>query len=106
MVQLEKIIFFFIKNYHLPIPRPPERTSKLQKSLQPSKENSDFFLLLWVIFALLDPNPDPDSKYGSGSTDPIESGSAILVMVMAILIQFVRKRRHCFVRYPVLKLGS
>jgi hypothetical protein len=29
------------------------------------------FLLLWVIFALLD--PDPDSQ--SGSTDPIESGS-------------------------------
>jgi hypothetical protein len=29
------------------------------------------FLLLWVIFALL--GPDPDSK--SGSSDPIESGS-------------------------------
>ncbi len=29
----------------------------------------NFFLLLWVIFALLDPNS------GSGSTDPIESGS-------------------------------
>jgi hypothetical protein len=28
---------------------------------------------LWVIFALLD--PDPDSEYGSGSTDPIEYGS-------------------------------
>jgi hypothetical protein len=32
-----------------------------------------FFLLLWVIFALLDPDPDPES--GSGSTGPIESGS-------------------------------
>jgi hypothetical protein len=32
-----------------------------------------FFLLLWVIFALLD--PDPDSEYGSGSTGPIEYGS-------------------------------
>ncbi len=31
-----------------------------------------FFLLLWVIFALLD--PDPDSEYGSESTDLIESG--------------------------------
>jgi hypothetical protein len=31
------------------------------------------FLLLWVIFALLD--PDPDSEYGSGSSDPIESVS-------------------------------
>jgi hypothetical protein len=26
---------------------------------------------LWVIFALLDPDPDPE--YGSGSIDPIES---------------------------------
>ncbi len=33
-----------------------------------------FFQLLWVIFALLD--PDPDSEYGSGSTDLIESGSS------------------------------
>ncbi len=28
---------------------------------------------MWVILALLD--PDPDSEYGSGSTDPIEYGS-------------------------------
>ncbi len=28
---------------------------------------------MWVFFALLD--PDPDSEYGSGSTDPIEYGS-------------------------------
>jgi hypothetical protein len=32
-----------------------------------------FFLLLWVIFALLD--PDPFSEYGSGYTDLIEFGS-------------------------------
>jgi hypothetical protein len=32
----------------------------------------NFFLLLSVIFALL----DPDSEYGSGSTDLIESGSS------------------------------
>jgi hypothetical protein len=37
----------------------------------------NFFILLRVIFALLD--PDPDSESGSGSTDPIESGSATLV---------------------------
>ncbi len=30
----------------------------------------EFFLLLWVILALL----DPDSEYGSGSTGPIEYG--------------------------------
>ena len=33
----------------------------------------NFFLLLWVIFALLD--PDQDSEYESGSTDLIEFGS-------------------------------
>ncbi len=31
----------------------------------------NFFLLLWVIFALLDSDPDSES----GSTDPIKSGS-------------------------------
>jgi hypothetical protein len=35
-----------------------------------------FFLLLWVIFALLDPDPDPDSKYGSGS-ETLQGGSDI-----------------------------
>ncbi len=34
---------------------------------------TNYCLLLWVIFALLD--PDPDSEYGSGSRDPIEYGS-------------------------------
>ncbi len=33
----------------------------------------NFLLHLWVIFALMD--PDPDSEYGSGSTVLIESGS-------------------------------
>ncbi len=50
-----------------------------KRSLQLSKENIQhfeiwyllIFLLLWVVFALMD--PDPDSEYGSGSTDPIES---------------------------------
>jgi hypothetical protein len=54
--------------------------SKLQKKPSalkrghPTLQNMNFykfFLLLWVIFALLD--PDPNS--GSGSTDLIESGS-------------------------------
>ncbi len=57
-----------------------------KRSLQFSKEAIQHFktwtftnycLLLWVIFALLDPDPDPDSEYGSGSgsTDPIKYGS-------------------------------
>ncbi len=33
----------------------------------------NFFLILWVIIAALD--PDTDSEYGSGSTDLIESES-------------------------------
>jgi hypothetical protein len=43
----------------------------------PTLQNMDFFLLLWVIFALLDPDPDPYSNYGSGSgsNGPIEYGS-------------------------------
>jgi hypothetical protein len=53
--------------------------SKLQKPSalkrgHPTLQNMNFdkfFLLLWVIFGLLD--PDPDS--GSGSTGPIEYGS-------------------------------
>jgi hypothetical protein len=54
--------------------------SKLQKNPSalkrghPTLQNMNFynfFLLLWVIFALL--VPDPDSE--SGSTDPIEFGS-------------------------------
>ncbi len=55
--------------------------SKLQKKSQtlkrehPALQNMKFliFSTLGVIFALLD--PDSDSEYGSGSTDPIESGS-------------------------------
>jgi len=59
----------------------------------PTLQNMNFskkIRLLWVIFALLDPGPD--SEYGSGSTDPIESGSgygsgtgsATLVVISAI----------------------
>ncbi len=80
-LQLEKITFFWIKNYNLPIPRPLYRTSKLQRSLQLSKKNIQHFKtwnsLIFSTFVghFCPPNPDPDSEYGSGSTDPIESGS-------------------------------
>jgi hypothetical protein len=33
----------------------------------------DFLLILWVIFSLLE--PDPDCESGSGFRDPIENGS-------------------------------
>jgi hypothetical protein len=51
-----------IKNYYLPILR-PLRTSKLQKKPlgikreHPALQNMNFVLHLWVIFALLDPDP-------------------------------------------------
>ncbi len=66
-ITAKKIKFFYIKNYNLPIPRPPERTFKLQKKpsalkrKHPALENMkflNFFLLLRVIFILLDPDPD------------------------------------------------
>jgi hypothetical protein len=69
-------LFIIIKNYNLPIPWHPQRTSKLQEKPSALKrEHSalqnmkfhNFFLFLWVIFALLDPDPE--------STDLIESGS-------------------------------
>ncbi len=57
------------------IPRPPERTSKLQES-SALKENIHppeiyFFLLLflWVFFALLDPDPD---LVDQNNADPLE----------------------------------
>jgi hypothetical protein len=56
--------------------RPSYRSLQLSKeAIQHTSKHELLkkFLLLRVIFALLD--PDPDSEYASGSTDPIESGS-------------------------------
>jgi hypothetical protein len=82
-----------IKNYNLPIPRPRERTSKLQKNPSalkrehPALQNMkflNFFLLLWEIFALLDPYPDSESGYGS--TDLIESVSGSETLIESMII--------------------
>ncbi len=80
----KKLHFFYIKNYnlYLSLGLHKERPS-YRRSLQLSKEAIQHFktwtfkkfLLLWVIFALLDPDPDSESGSRSGSTDPIESGS-------------------------------
>ncbi len=40
----------------------------------PTIQNRNFFLLLWVIFALLDPDPDSNYGSGSGSNGPTEYG--------------------------------
>jgi hypothetical protein len=69
--------YFVIKNCNLLIPRPP-RTPKLQeKPSALTREHSvlknmkilDFFLFLWVIFALLDPDPQFECRSGSGSSN-------------------------------------
>jgi hypothetical protein len=56
-----------------------------------------FFLLLWVIFALLDPDPDSESE----STDPIESGSgfgsATLLQNMIFLYFLYYRGLHALV---------
>jgi hypothetical protein len=78
-INAEKKKIFWIKNFNLSIPRPPKRTSKLQKKPSglkrghPTLKNMNFynfFLLFWVIFALLDPltrlNPDPIRIRNSG----------------------------------------
>jgi hypothetical protein len=58
-----------------------ERTSKKKPSAlkreRPALQNMQFltfFLLLWVIFALLETDPEAKSGSGNGSTDLIESG--------------------------------
>jgi hypothetical protein len=54
-----------------------EKTSALKREHPALRKMKiiNFFLCLWVIFALLDPVLDPDCKSGYGSRDPIESGS-------------------------------
>jgi hypothetical protein len=45
----------------------------------------NFFLLLWVIFDLLD--PDPDSEYGSGSETLVGAYSQLYGRFTALLMQ-------------------
>jgi hypothetical protein len=72
--------FFFIKlqfTYPKASIKYVQVTEEAFSSQDPTFQNMNLkkvFLLLWVIFALLDPDP-ADSESGSGSTDPIESGS-------------------------------
>jgi hypothetical protein len=107
----KKSNFCFIKTYNLPIPRPLLRMSKLQKKPSalkrehPALQNMKFlhfFLLLWVIFALL----DPDSEYGSGSTDLIQLriqsgyGSETLVSEHTVQLSLLRLEFLFIASYP------
>jgi hypothetical protein len=71
-----------------------------RRSLQPSKKNiqhyktwklSTFFIFLWVIFPLLDPDPDPATQINA---DPCGSGSETLYS------------RQCFGSWYVFNLIS
>ncbi len=65
---LSKIAIYLSLGLHKEAFSPQKRTSKNMKFL-------DLFLFLWVIFALLEPDPDSESVSGYWSTDLIESGS-------------------------------
>jgi hypothetical protein len=77
-----------IKKCYLLVSRPPLRTYKLQekpstlKREHPALQNMKilyFFLFVCVIFALLDPDPDPATQImGIHADTDIESGSTTL----------------------------
>jgi hypothetical protein len=82
-------LFFFIKNYNLPIPRPPYRTPKLQekpsalKKEHPALQNMkilhfsyfcESFFPSWIRIRNLNANPDPDPATQINA-DPCGSGS-------------------------------
>ncbi len=93
MYSWKKITFFWIKNYNLPIPGPPYRTSKLQKKPSALKrehtalQNMKFLNFFYFCGSFL-PSwiADPDSLYGSGFVWPdwiriqLGSGSATLIL--------------------------
>ncbi len=96
----KKLIFFGLKKLQLPIPRSPERTSKLhKKDVQITEEavssqkrcralqnikflNFFYFCDLWVLFDLLELDPDSENGSGTGSTDLIESRSETLKIIL------------------------
>ena len=58
------------------MPKLQEKPSSLRREhpVLKSMKILDFFLFLWVIFALLDPDPDSESGSRYGSSDLIEFG--------------------------------
>ncbi len=67
----KQLKIFLIKNCNLPILRLHKGRRSYRRSLQPSQKNIKFFPFFVGLFAIL----DPDSEFGYGSTDLIESGS-------------------------------
>ncbi len=90
-IQLKNVFFFIWSKLAIYLSRGLHKgCSSYRRSFQPSKENIqhfkyyNFFLFFSVIFVLL--NYDPDCKYGSGSgsRDPIESGSESTTLVCTL----------------------
>jgi hypothetical protein len=83
-------------------PRRPSSTLKMRFI--------NFLLCLWVILALLDPDPDCESGSGYGSRDPIESGSGSTALVGGYgtqsiwLINLVFQSRVCRLNAKVRSL--
>jgi hypothetical protein len=68
--------FWGIKNYHLSIPRPPEKdVEDTEEAFSPQKRTTSTSKHEISVFIFAHLDPDPDSGSGYGSTDLIESGS-------------------------------
>jgi hypothetical protein len=75
----KKIKILGIKNNNIPILRPIKYFQATEEAFSPQKRTSstskheiscNFFLILWVTFALLDPDTDPLTSF-----NPVPSGS-------------------------------
>jgi hypothetical protein len=78
------------------MPKPQEKTSALNGE-HPVLKNMkilDFFLFLWVIFALLDPDPQFESGSGSSNSNKCGSGSETLVSTFTATF-----KAHMFIVY-------
>ncbi len=91
---------YFLENTNIFIPKPPRRTSKLYRSLQPSKENiqqfktKHFFTFnfLCIIFAHLDPDPADQNQCWSIRIriDNIEAFNRVWIPRLYWLIVFLQ----------------
>ncbi len=88
---------FLIKNFnYFTYPQANIGRPSYRRSLQPSiHENSSLFLLLWAIFSLLDPDPEP--SYQSGST-------RIRIRNTASNLIFLSKKGVCIIVYSSIRL--
>jgi hypothetical protein len=56
-----------------------KRSLQLLEEKHPALQIIKFLKFFYFCGSFLPLDPDPDSEYGSGSTDPIESGSGTLI---------------------------